>query len=133
MSQILSNILLLFASGFLGVHSSFLLVQSNPPKYESALILKVNKHHGPIPENIRAQIQDPSAVHYDVAIRVKATGAEYRLLYTPQPGKYGFQYLAGMDLLVLVEEKTVTFNDMVGRSIKVPILSRGPAGSGTQH
>src|ERR1051325_4526878 len=125
MAQIFFSILLLFAS-------TFLIGQSNSPKYESALVLKVNKHQGPIPKNIRDQAQDPSAVHYDVAIRVKATGAEYVLLYTPLPGKYGFQYSAGMDLLVLVEENTVTFNDMLGRSIKVPILSRGPAASSNQ-
>jgi hypothetical protein len=107
----------------------FLSGQSNSSNYQSALILKVKEHHGAIPENIRSQIKDPSAVHYDISIRIKSTKEEYVLLYTPLPGKYGFQYMAGWDLLVLVENTTVTFNDMMGRSIKVPILARGPAPS----
>lgn len=92
------------------------------------MILEVKEHHGPIPDNIREKIKDnPSAAHYDVSIRLKDNHAEYVLLYTPLPGKYGFQFMAGRDVLVLVEGETVTFNDILGRSIKVPIVSQRPA------
>jgi hypothetical protein len=101
--------------------------QSNSSKYQPALILEVKEHHGPIPDNIREKIKDPAAAHYDVSIRLKGNHAEYVLLYTPLPGRYGFQFTAGMDRLVLVENDTVTFNDIAGRSITVPILSQRPA------
>jgi hypothetical protein len=45
-------------------------------------------------------------------------------LYTPPPGTYGSQYMKGMDMLVLVGDKTITYNDMLGVSREVPILSR---------
>jgi hypothetical protein len=101
--------------------------QSKSSRYEPALILEVKEHHGPIPNEIQGKIKDPSTAHYDVSIRVKSTQAEYVLLYTPPPGRYGFQFTAGMDRLVLVEKETVTFNDILGRSITVPILSQRPA------
>jgi hypothetical protein len=52
---------------------------------------------------------------------------EYVVLYTPPPGTYGAQYTEGMNLLVLVGSKTITFNDIRGISREVPILSRAPA------
>lgn len=61
---------------------------------------------------------------YDVSIKVGNT--MYVVLYTPPPGTYGFQYSAGQDLLVSVGDKTITFNDLLGNSRKVPIVSRSP-------
>lgn len=107
--------------------SVLLFGQSNSSKYQSASILEVKEHQGPIPDNIREKIKDPSAAHYDVSIRLKENNAEYVLLYTPPPGRYGFQFMKGMDRLVLVESDTVTLNDIAGRSIRVPILSQRPA------
>jgi hypothetical protein len=62
---------------------------------------------------------------YDVAIRVGNT--IYSLLYTPPPGTYGFQYSAGQEILVSVGPKTITYNDMLGKSRTVPIVSRSTA------
>jgi outer membrane lipoprotein-sorting protein len=121
MRRAVSLILICVAALFCG--------QSKSSKYESALILEVKQHRGPIPDKIQGKIKDPSTAHYDVSIRVKSTQVEYVLLYTPLPGKYGFQFMAGTDLLVLVEKETVTFNDVLGRSIKVPILSQRHARS----
>jgi hypothetical protein len=104
-----------------------LSAQPNSSKYQSALILEVKEHRGPIPDNIRAKMKDPSAAHYDVSIRLKGNNAEYVLLYTPPPGRYGFQFTKGMDRLVLIENDTVTLNDIAGRSITAPILSHTPA------
>jgi hypothetical protein len=107
--------------------AALLLAQSNSSKYQPALILGVKEHQGPIPDSIREKIKDPSAAHYDVSIRLKSNNAEYVLLYTPPPGRYGFQFTKGMDRLVLVESDTVTMNDVAGRSITAPILSQTPA------
>lgn len=101
--------------------------QSNSSKYQPALILGVTEHQGPIPDNIREKIKEESTTHYDVSIRLKGNNAEYVLLYTPPPGRYGFQFTKGMDRLVLVGTDTVTMNDIAGRSIAVPILSQKPA------
>ena len=40
---------------------------------------------------------------------------------------YGFQYSAGQELLVSVGPKTITYNDMLGKSRTVPIVSRSAA------
>jgi hypothetical protein len=37
------------------------------------------------------------------------------------------EYAAGRDLLVVVGEKTVTYNDMLGDSHELPIISEKPA------
>lgn len=107
--------------------AALLSAQSNSSKYQPALILGVKEHQGPIPDRIREKMTDPSAAHYDISIRLKGNQAEYVLLYTPPPGRYGFQFTKGMDRLVLVESDTVTFNDIAGRSITAPILSQKPA------
>jgi hypothetical protein len=61
---------------------------------------------------------------YDITVRVAHT--DYVVRYSPSPGSYGFQYSAGLDLLVSVGEKTITFNDMLGHKRTAPIESRKP-------
>jgi hypothetical protein len=34
------------------------------------------------------------------------------------------RYVAGLDLLVLAGEMTITYNDMLGNSLQVPIITR---------
>ena len=92
--------------------------QETTNKYEPATILDVKKHTGD-------QKDDSSVTKYDISLRVRDT--DYVVLYTPPPGTYGAQYTEGMNLLVLVGSKTVTFNDIRGISREVPILSRAPA------
>ena len=65
-----------------------------------------------------------STKRYDISIKVGNT--MYVVLYTPPPGTYGFQFSAGQDLLVSVGDKTITYNDLLGYSRKVPIISRSP-------
>lgn len=67
----------------------------------------------------------PDIVSYDVSLKVKDT--IYLLLYTPPLGMNSVRYAAGRDILVLVGKKTISYNDLLGQSHEVPILSRRPA------
>lgn len=100
-----------------------LLGQSETQKYQSATVLDAKEHQGPVSD----KAEDPSITRYDITIRVKDT--EYVVLFTPRPGTHGFQYMNGTTLLVLVKDNTVTFNDILGRSMTAPILSQRPAAS----
>lgn len=95
--------------------------QSSDHKYQLGTILEVKKHSTPAPT-------DPPTARYDISIKVDKT--VYVLLYTSPPGTYGVQYSAGRQLLVLVGDKTITFNDQLGRSREVPILSKTEAEQG---
>ena len=91
------------------------LGQSTSSKYQPGTIMAVKDHLDP----------NDSTKRYDVSIKVGNT--MYVVLYTPPPGTYGFQFSAGQDLLVSVGDKTITYNDLLGNSRKVPIVSRSPA------
>jgi hypothetical protein len=58
---------------------------------------------------------------YDISVRVGNT--VYVVLYTPPLGDDTVRYVAGRDLLVLAGEKTITYNDMLGNSLQVPIIT----------
>jgi len=92
--------------------------QSTSSKYQPGLIMSVKEH--PEPSGTST-----SPKRYDIALKVGNT--IYSLLYTPPPGTYGFQYSAGQEMLVSVGPKTITYNDMLGRSRTVPIVSRSAA------
>jgi hypothetical protein len=92
--------------------------QSTSSKYQPGLIMSVKQHPEP------ASAGD-SPKRYDIAIKVGNT--IYSLLYSPPPGTYGFQYSAGQEILVSVGPKTITYNDMLGKSRTVPIVSRSTA------
>lgn len=66
--------------------------------------------------------QNGSAGQYDIDVKVGNT--LYTVLFTPPPGTYGQQFSAGLQLMVAVGAKTLTFNDMLGHSRNVPILSQ---------
>jgi hypothetical protein len=91
--------------------------QSTSSKYQPGLIMSVKEHPEPSGST--------SPKRYDIALKVGNT--IYSLLYTPPPGTYGFQYSAGQEMLVSVGPKTITYNDMLGRSRTVPIVSRSAA------
>ena len=62
---------------------------------------------------------------YDVSVKVGDT--IYVVLYTPPLGELPPKYVRGREMLVLVGKNTITYNDMLGRSIQVPIQSQRPA------
>ena len=123
MQASLVSFMMLMKLSLLVICASTLLFSqtTSSDKYQSGLILDVKEHQ----DSSAGKTDGSSGLNYNISIQVKDT--VYVVSYTPPPGKYGFQYMAGMDLLVLVESKTITFNDMLGRSITVPILNQRPA------
>jgi hypothetical protein len=87
-------------------------------KYQVATIADVKQHK-------IARGSASEAVSYDVALEVG--GTIYTTLYTPPLGTETVKYAAGRQLLVLVGEKTIKYNDILGRSVEVPIISQNPA------
>ena len=100
------------------------LGQAAKPAYQSATVMTVKTHQ----DNSAA---DHSVKRYDMSIKVR--DMIYVVLYTPPPGSYGGQYVAGMDMLVLVGDKTITYNDLAGVSRQVPIVSRSRAPDPASH
>ena len=90
-------------------------------KYQVATITEVKLHQG-------AGDGAPDAAKYDVSVKVGDT--VYVVLYTKPLGEIAPTYVAGRDLLVLVGKNTITYNDILGRSLQVPIESQRPA---TEH
>jgi hypothetical protein len=87
-------------------------------KYEVATIMAVEPHQA-------AGDGTTHDVSYEVSLRVG--GTIYVVLYTPPLGTDTVKYAAGRELLVLVGEKTITYNDILGQSQDVTILRRKPA------
>jgi hypothetical protein len=90
-----------------------LLSQSTSSKGEVATVTAVNVHHN--------NAEGSSDKSYDVSLRVGNT--VYVVLYTPPSGANGVEYSVGMDVVVLVGNKTITFTKL-GRTSEVPILRR---------
>jgi hypothetical protein len=94
-----------------------------PAKWEVATIIDVKTH----------QIDSsstPDVVSYDVSVKVGNT--VYLVLYTPPLGLSTVKYAGGRQLLVLVEKKTIKYNDILGQSLVVPIISQKPAADAKQ-
>ena len=64
-------------------------------------------------------------ITYDVAVKVG--GTIYLVRYTTPAGEIAPKYATGREMLVLVGKNTITYNDMLGRSLQVPIESQRPA------
>jgi Protein of unknown function (DUF3300) len=64
---------------------------------------------------------DPSITSYKVSVRVGNT--VYVVLNTPRPGTDIGIYARGRQVPVLIGEHTITYNDRLGNSFQVPILS----------
>jgi len=89
--------------------------QSNST-YQVASITEVKQH---------TPASDSAPSSYEVSLKVG--DIIYQVLYTPPFDTGTARYAAGRDLLVRVEAKTITYNDILGRSISVPIVSKRPA------
>ena len=87
-------------------------------KYQVGTITEVKAHQA-------AGSGASDASNYDVSVKVGDT--IYVVLYTPPLGEETVKYSAGRELLVLVRKRTITYNDLLGRSYEVPIESQKPA------
>ena len=87
-------------------------------KYQIAMITEVKPRQA-----AGDSASDPT--RYDVSVKVGDT--IYVVLYTPSLGELPAKYETGRELLVLVGKDTITYNDMLGRSLQVPIESQRPA------
>jgi len=87
-------------------------------KYQVGTITEVKAHQD-------AGSGTSEVANYDVSVKVGDT--IYVVLYTPPLGEDTVKYVAGRDLLVLVGQNTITYNDILGRSFAVPIESRQAA------
>ncbi|HEX7960615.1 MAG TPA: hypothetical protein VF493_11895 [Terriglobales bacterium] len=83
--------------------------------------MSVTRHQG-------SGSNDASIEHYDIDVKVGNT--IYTVLVTQPAGKYGVQYRAGLELLVKVKEQSIVYNDSMGQTNEVPILSRRPVPQG---
>ncbi len=87
-------------------------------KYQVATIMDVKTHQ-------TAGVNDSGVTSYDVSLKVGDT--IYLVLYTPPLGMNTVKYAAGREMLVRVGKKTITYSDMLGQSLEVPIISQKPA------
>jgi hypothetical protein len=87
-------------------------------KWQIASIIEVRPH---LAEGEDAT--DP--ITYDISVKVGDT--IYLVRYTTPAGEIAPKYAGGRELLVLVGKNTITYNDMLGRSLQVPIQSQRPA------
>ena len=86
-------------------------------KWQIATITEVKPHPA-----AGDDASDPTS--YDVSVKVGDT--IYVVLYTQPLGELPAKYATGHELLVLVGKNTITYNDMLGRSLQVPIESQRP-------
>jgi hypothetical protein len=93
------------------------------PKYQVGTITEVKLHEP-------AQDRSSEPATYDVSIKVANT--IYVVLYTPLQGVETVKYAAGRDGLVLVGERTIRYNDLLGEPHDLPIESQRPATSGAE-
>ena len=83
-------------------------------KYQVATITAVKSHQP------ASDASDTAS--YDVTVKVDKT--LYVVFYKPALGMNTVKYAAGRELLVLVGKTTITYNDILGQSLEVPILSQ---------
>ena len=86
-----------------------------PLKYEPATVVSVN------PSSSEANPGATDTV-YEVTVRVGNT--LYVTRNTTPSGTNTIRYVVGREVLVHVGEKTITWNDIMGQSHEVPIISR---------
>jgi len=91
--------------------------KSSSTKWQVATIMDV-KVHPLVPGG------DANAITYDVTVRVGNT--EYVVLYVPPAGSFkdAVKYRIGIESLVLVGSDTIKYNDILGTTYEVPIISR---------
>ena len=95
-------------------------VSQSTPKYQVGTIIAVERFRdgGDVSSEVKT---------YNVSLQVKDT--VYVVRYEDPLDLGTVEHVAGRDILVLVGEKTITYNDILGRSFEVPIVNREPSSS----
>ena len=112
MPKLLLGILMFFSP-------ALAFAQSSPASstYQPATIIDVRPHQSPGGPNSDDAL-------YEVSAEV---GRTVYVVLTPSPPPSGvIRYAVGREVLVHVGEKTITWNDILGQSHEVPIISRTP-------
>lgn len=104
------HLLVVFISFF-----TFFAFGQTSPKYQTATITEVRAHQF-------ASDNKDAKPAYDVSLKIK--NDVYVVLYTPREDTGAAKYAAGRSVLVLVGEKTIKWNDIVGTTFDMPILSK---------
>ena len=104
--------------------ATFPALSESTSNYQIATIIDVKPH-----QNVD---HTSDVVSYDVSVRVGNT--IYVTLYTPTTpvDTNNVRYRAGLPVLVLIRKDTIAYNDLLGRSFEVPIISQKPAVDGRQ-
>lgn len=110
----LSSILLCLI--LLCVSALFVFGQTPAPKYQRGTITAVVAHQN-APSEPASDV-----VRYDVSVKIG--NIVYVVLFTPHNGANAVEYSAGIDMLFLVGENTLTFNSKLSGTTEAPILRR---------
>src|SRR5215470_7354726 len=94
-----------------------------PAKYQVATITDVKPHQP-------GDTESSDVAKYDVSVKVADT--VYLVLYTDTIGANTIKYAAGRELLVHIGKTSITYNDILGRSNEVPIISQKPSPTNSQ-
>ena len=86
-------------------------------RYQPATITQVQPHQS-------GDTPAPAEAVYEVSVKVN--GITYVVVTKSPLGDSAILYAIGRELLVKVDENTITWNDILGQSHEVPILRRGP-------
>ena len=86
-------------------------------RYQPATITQVKPHQS-------GDSPAPGEALYEVSVKVN--GIIYVVLTKSPSGDSAILYAIGRELLVQVGENTITWNDILGQSHEVPIISKGP-------
>ena len=112
MPKLLLGILMFFSPAL-----AFAQASSTSSTYQPATIIEVKPHQSVATSN-------PDDLLYEVSAEV---GRTVYVVLTPSPSPSGaIRYAVGREVLVHVGEKTITWNDIMGQSHEVPIISRTP-------
>ncbi len=112
MSKVSLAILLLCLPGLMLAQSP-----ATASRYQPATITQVKPHQS-------GDAPAPGEAVYEVSVKVN--GTTYVVLTKSPSGDSTILYAIGRELLVAVGENTITWNDILGQSHEVPIISRGP-------
>jgi len=101
------------------------LAQSSvpPSSYKPATVIQVKQYE-------RGEATAPGEAVYEVSIKVNGT---IYVVRTKSPsGDRTILYAIGREVLVQVGDKTITWNDILGQSHEVPIISTDPIADGSK-